>query len=104
MINSHNKRFVLLVTNTNIISKMKKILPCHLISKLDAHEKLGVSPVDHRLTVENYIYSKTIKNIYKKISRNLLKQQIKLNYLNPYFFIELIEIHNIDIKFFKKLN
>ena len=83
---------------------MKKILLYHLILKLDIHERPGVFPIDHRSTVANCIYLKTVRNIYKKINQNLLEQKRKLNYLNPYFFIELIEIHNIDIKFFKKLN
>ena len=83
---------------------MKKILLYHLILKLDIHERLGVFPIDRRSIAANCIYLKIVRNIYKKINQRLLKQKRKLNYLNPYFFSELIEIYNIDIKFFKKLN
>ena len=83
---------------------MKKIILFRQMLKLEIHEKLGVFPIHHQLIILSYIYLKLIKNIYKKINQNQLKQKIKLNYLNPYFFNELIEMYNTDIKLSKKLN
>ena len=51
-----------------------------------------------------YVYLKVVLNTCKNKAQNKQRKMLKLNYLNPYFFIELIEIHIIDNKFLKILN
>ena len=83
---------------------MIKICPCPQLLILEIHEKPGAFQIDHRLTILDYFFLILIKNTCKKISQNQLEKKAVVNYLNPDFLNELIEIHIIDTKFLKKFN
>ena len=98
-INIQKKLYFQIIKNNQKQLIMKKTSKSRQQSKLEIHEMLGVFQIDYLLKILDYIYKELIKNIYKIASRIQLKKKLKLNYLNPYFFIELIEIQDIDNKF-----